>query len=1144
MTCVKGLKVLVYPGVRELCNQGSTSNRTALIGSNADLPRQHLIHPLILADADIVLMTFDGLMGDLGHSGDNPYIVSSQRLRTDKRYRVLPSPLTTIKWFRVCLDEAQKVETPTATSAKMALKLAAHHRWCVSGTPIGRGKLDDLYGLFSFLKLAPFSSKKWFQACLNPSNRDVEDRITQLLSSVIWRSTKASESVKNQIGIPEQIERTVVLKFSSIEKHFYERQLEATLDVATEVMDKKQNGKARKSADDLLASHLHRLRAACCHPQVGSRGIGHSRRKRKTTHLDGDGHHNISVGSGVLTMDQILDRLIDDARLKCEEAQRLAVLHTNALASLEKLKVDAKGFGVESNKSDEFHLTQCCRSYMESLELTDSNAKPSVVVGEAIVTGCTGFLASNMVIRDGKAKLEWHIRAEDDVQDRFRVLWSKFDYEGPSKKIVEIRVRPITHLSKVSVEDQGSPRSFMLTPRECTFQVSNSAVGGEFVDVVSFTLPDSDMNCDWSSFGPFRTNRSKSWRLLVKNYNQHVEPPNDELQVFYVGVELQLMEANIAADSLQRLHVLHNASISMSSLIHHHDNKNKNDEETCVHVPVPFMTVPSMKEKVQWMQAESRKIESLYMEAARNIHAESQRQLRIATREREEVQAKLFSVSPTLQDREKSSIDWWADEWWNDVLSMVFLYGSVHERSSLCERVRRDLGDFVETLKGEKYEHRQFPDFSGVDGIKAGLDLRFHEISIPLSHPACMQSVSTLSSHPSQAEISDNAHCNVCRADWNQTGPECRHCKLERRLNELVKRDPVITVILKSLHKWLVDTNNTTGKFGSQRKAARIDKRAESFFDVLKSSERELKIARRAWRTHFDFLSDLDELNQCKRTIRLAAEGEDLSVLTPDELGSIVNPWDIPVRAMDHAAKQAMALATLRRSKDTLRYLKCQNKERLQDRDEAANAPDEEASKEGNICIVCLSPFEGERAVLACGHSFHYSPCLERLAAKAGNHHAIACPMRCTARTMRNEVMIASEKRRDDGSQSTRKVIGSWGTKVTRLLSDVMDVSDRAEKSIVFSQWEDMLDIVEEALKANGVEYVRAKTLRKMGDCVKIFRSSHCAVLLLNVKSGAEGLTLVEATHVFMIEPLLNGGLDSQGRSRQCALPSFAAASF
>jgi E3 ubiquitin-protein ligase SHPRH len=95
-----------------------------------------------------------------------------------------------------------------------------------------------------------------------------------------------------------------------------------------------------------------------------------------------------------------------------------------------------------------------------------------------------------------------------------------------------------------------------------------------------------------------------------------------------------------------------------------------------------------------------------------------------------------------------------------------------------------------------------------------------------------------------------------------------------------------------------------------------------------------------------------------------------------------------------------------------------------------------------------------------------------------------------------------------------------------------MDVSDRAEKSIVFSQWEDMLDVVEEALKANNVTYVRAKTLRKIGRCVNVFRSSQCTVLLLNIKNGAEGLTLVEANHCFMLEPLLNCGLDSQAINR------------
>jgi len=36
----------------------------------------------------------------------------------------------------------------------------------------------------------------------------------------------------------------------------------------------------------------------------------------------------------------------------------------------------------------------------------------------------------------------------------------------------------------------------------------------------------------------------------------------------------------------------------------------------------------------------------------------------------------------------------------------------------------------------------------------------------------------------------------------------------------------------------------------------------------------------------------------------------------------------------------------------------------------------------------------------------------------------------------------------------------------------------------------------------------------------------------LNVKNGAEGLNLIEATHVFMIEPLLNCGLDSQATAR------------
>jgi E3 ubiquitin-protein ligase SHPRH len=102
--------------------------------------------------------------------------------------------------------------------------------------------------------------------------------------------------------------------------------------------------------------------------------------------------------------------------------------------------------------------------------------------------------------------------------------------------------------------------------------------------------------------------------------------------------------------------------------------------------------------------------------------------------------------------------------------------------------------------------------------------------------------------------------------------------------------------------------------------------------------------------------------------------------------------------------------------------------------------------------------------------------------------------------------------------------------KVNVLVSDILDVSELGDKSIVFSQWDDMLDICEHALTLNGVKFVRASSRRDIGECTKFFRSPACSVFLLNVKHGAEGLTLLEATHVFMVEPLLNCGLDSQGK--------------
>ena len=117
------LKIVVYPGVQNICSEKTTNPSQSI----------RFVHPLILADADIVLMTFTSLMNELGHSSENPFVTAQHKqLRKRKRYRVVPSPLTSINWWRICLDEAQNVDTPTASSAKMALQLTGNHKWCKS----------------------------------------------------------------------------------------------------------------------------------------------------------------------------------------------------------------------------------------------------------------------------------------------------------------------------------------------------------------------------------------------------------------------------------------------------------------------------------------------------------------------------------------------------------------------------------------------------------------------------------------------------------------------------------------------------------------------------------------------------------------------------------------------------------------------------------------------------------------------------------------------------------------------------------------------------------------------------------------------------------------------------------------------------
>ncbi|VDQ05711.1 unnamed protein product [Trichobilharzia regenti] len=127
------------------------------------------VQPAQLACADVVLTSYSVVQREL----DWAEVVASRqsghghrpKLRLTQRYLCRPSPLTCVRWWRICLDEAQMVERVTSKTARMLSQITAVNRWCVTGTPAEKS-IDDFFGLFAYLRLTPYSFSHYWNSLL------------------------------------------------------------------------------------------------------------------------------------------------------------------------------------------------------------------------------------------------------------------------------------------------------------------------------------------------------------------------------------------------------------------------------------------------------------------------------------------------------------------------------------------------------------------------------------------------------------------------------------------------------------------------------------------------------------------------------------------------------------------------------------------------------------------------------------------------------------------------------------------------------------------------------------------------------------------------------------------------------------------
>ncbi|GMF10218.1 unnamed protein product [Phytophthora lilii] len=312
--------------------------------------------------------------------------------------------------------------------------------------------------------------------------------------------------------------------------------------------------------------------------------------------------------------------------------------------------------------------------------------------------------------------------------------------------------------------------------------------------------------------------------------------------------------------------------------------------------------------------------------------------------------------------------------------------------------------------------------------------------------------------------------------------------------------------------------------------------------------QRDWQAAKKLFQAQHQRLGALDELAMACSQLRLRQPGEPIGRTKAERLYKL-EAAVVPIRAEELEVDRQAADLDLRDCTSQLRYL-------LQLFGETATRqPPPEELRDVNssslstrpVCAVCLQEFTQKRAVLPCAHSF-CTACISTLAgAQQHTRKSVSCPSCrrvCTVGSI-TEVVEASETDSENQAQSkgisdvpqqlAHRTGGGLGSKLDALLMRVnmLRQDNPSVKCLLFSQWSQMLELAVQALPRIGVRCYMYGTKRQLPQLLSQFQTCPAAcVLALPFKVGANGLNIVEATEVLLIEPFLSSSIEAQAVNR------------
>lgn len=474
--------------------------------------------------------------------------------------------------------------------------------------------------------------------------------------------------------------------------------------------------------------------------------------------------------------------------------------------------------------------------------------------------------------------------------------------------------------------------------------------------------------------------------------------------------------------------------------------------------------------------------------------------------------------------------------WWRDIISVSRTH---EEESRLVEQINAEFfsgvisggaafAEHVRSTHGIQLILTEWCD--KIERFSKDIHKRFKNLEFIIKDlkPSNELSVEVNEKIHKLAKAALDCHLNLFEEESENPIPKnpanlCELCKLKHKLDEyecvLFNKALVNDIVAGSWNPRLEE--RLLKVIFNNAKRSNFDEEniemGKFFFKYLEALKKKYKMLAQLWVELNFTVSAYDELNMCKTKMQVVNSIEEITEedarfrlkITKHEVEDQIEIFNSQMFEAD---------SLFDRLNGRLKYL-----DHLKERNEIP------------VCPICTVQAKERYYVTVCGHSI-CAECFIKLTKdkrRFSNYERlkINCPICRTTQEIGNILAVTCNIQQEN----SESIVGSYSPKIDEIIRCVLKLrrEEPDVKILIFSQWDSILSAIITGLKENQITY-RASFSSNFSKQIEEFKDSTTGItcMMLNLKFAGKGLNLTEATHAFLVEPILNADEELQAIGR------------